>query len=229
MTNELRPDLPPLPGHMAHLPVDKRGFPVPYFVKIVNGEPDHRIVEPLAMQQCVRFGKCWLCGRPLGAFKAFVLGPMCAITLTSAEPPSHLECARYAAKACPFLSRPNAKRREAGMPEEASAPGGVFLKRNPGVSLVWTTKAYKPFMTGNAMLFEIEPPESMEWYAEGRKATREEVEASIASGLPNLITLAKESGAVAVQELEDRTAHLITLVRHQLDQRPDSPGGISAS
>jgi len=45
---------------------------------------------------CVRHKRCWLCGQPLGKFMCFVVGPMCAINKTSAEPPSHRDCALYA-------------------------------------------------------------------------------------------------------------------------------------
>ena len=43
---EIRPGLPPLTGHLTRLPIDERGFPVPYFVAIVDGKPDHRIIDP---------------------------------------------------------------------------------------------------------------------------------------------------------------------------------------
>jgi len=196
MTNELRPGLPPLPPKMLGLPIDKRGFPVPFFVAMVNGEPDHRLVEPRAAKQCVELGRCWICGGQLGTYKSFVVGPMCAVNRISSEPPSHLECARYAAKACPFLSRPHAHRREAGLPEVIRDPAGVFEQRNPGVTLVWTTRTFKPFRApratgGSGVLFDMGAPESMEWYAEGRTALRAEVDASIASGLPKLVAMAQ--------------------------------------
>lgn len=196
MPNELRPGLPPLPPKMRGLPIDKRGFPVPFFVATVNGEPDHRMVEPRAMKACVEQGRCWICGGPLGAFKSFTVGPMCAINRLSSEPPAHRECARYSATACPFLSRPHAHRRDAGLPPEFHAPAGGFLRRNPGVSLVWTTRTYKPFRAPSedgriGVLFDMGEPDSMEWFAEGRAATREEIEASIATGLPHLIEVAE--------------------------------------
>jgi len=189
-TNELRAGLPPLPPKMRGLPIDKRGFPVPFFVAMVNGEPDHRVVEPRALQTCVRQNRCWICGNTLGAYKAFVLGPMCAINRISAEPPCHLECAQYAATACPFLTRPHAKRREAGMPEERSAPGGIMLTRNPGVCLVWVTKSFRPMRAQGGIVFQIGDADSMHWYAEGRAAVREEIEESISGGLPHLVEMA---------------------------------------
>lgn len=211
MTNELRAGLPPLPPRMQRMYIDRRGFPVPFFVAMIDGEPDHRIVDPRAMQVCVRQFRCWICGGPLGRFRSFTIGPMCAINRINSEPPSHLECARYAVKACPFLARPHAKRREAGMPDQPlNQPAGVHIDRNPGVALIWTTRTYKPFKTSDGgVLFDIGPAESMEWFAEGRPATRAEIDESIASGLQKLIEAAGEERDEAdLRELERRIAEL---------------------
>ena len=204
--NELRTNLPPLPPKMRSLPIDRRGYPVPFFVALIDGEPDHRVVEPEALQACVRDNRCWLCGGYLGAFKAFVIGPMCSITRTISEPPSHLECAQYAAIACPFMTRPMAKRREANMPDGVRPPPGNGLTRNPGAVCVWVTKKHKPFRAGTGLLFDIGDPDSTHWYAEGRDATREEVDESIRTGLPHLHEPAQAQGPHAVAELARRIA-----------------------
>ena len=100
--NTLRPGLPPLPPKMLRLPIDARGFPVPFFVALIDGVPDHRMVEPTAMERCVKLGLCWICGTALGRHKAFVIGPMCSITRTISEPPSHLECATFVYTRTPY-------------------------------------------------------------------------------------------------------------------------------
>lgn len=205
-TNEtprpLRAGLPPLPPKMTYLPIDERGYPVPYFVEWVNGKPDHRIVDRRRMESAMRSDLCWLCGHKLGVYRSFVIGPMCAVTLTSAEPPSHLECARYATQACPFLTRPHAHRREAGLPDNRVAAPGNMLKRNPGVTCIWTTRTYKPFRVAGGVLFEIGDPIAMEWVCEGRPATIEEIDESIESGLPALFEQAKPEGPEAMEGLE---------------------------
>jgi hypothetical protein len=212
--NPLRPGLPPLPHHMAHLPIDKRGFPVPYFVAVINGEPDHRIAVPEVKQRCLRQGLCWICGKPLGTFRSFVAGPMCAINRVSAEPASHLDCARYAVRACPFLSRPHAHRRE-DKPEGTVPAPGVHLQRNPGVVLIWTTRRYQPFRVQHGWLVSLGEPDSVEWYAEGRPATLAEVKASIVSGLPALIEAARVDGAAALQALDQMTTTFMAQVERQ--------------
>lgn len=207
--NELRPGLPPLPPKMRGLHIDKRGFPVPFFVAMINGEPDHRIVEPRAVKTCVEQSRCWICGGPLGVYKSFTVGPMCAVNRISSEPPSHLECARYAATACPFMTRPHAHRREAGLPEARLVPAGVHLQRNPGVALLWTTRTYKPFRASGGVLFDMGAPESMAWFAEGRAATRAEVDESIAGGLPYLVGMAEaEHDTEGLRIIHQRVAEL---------------------
>lgn len=190
----VRAQLPPMPSRIADLPVDARGYPVPYFVAWVDGKPDHRVADRDKIPKAVKLGLCWMCGQRLGAHKAFAIGPMCAITRTVSEPPSHLECLDFAARACPFLTRPHAKRRTANLPEDVVDAPGEGLKRNPGVLGVWVTRSFtrfRAFAGRPGVLFEMGAPESVRWYCEGRPATRAEVEASIEGGLPSLVELAQ--------------------------------------
>jgi len=59
--NELRRDLPELPKRVAKLPVDDRGYPVPWFVAWINGVPDFRIIKPGAVLEALKYKKCWIC------------------------------------------------------------------------------------------------------------------------------------------------------------------------
>lgn len=207
--NQLRPGLPPVPARWSSLPIDDRGYPVPYFVAWVNGKPDHRVADGAKIVPAARAGKCWMCGQQLGRFKSFCIGPMCSITRAISEPPSHLECVRYAAITCPWMTRPLAKRREARLPEGIVSPAGEGLRRNPGAVCVWTTLTFKMWSPdGRGVLFRIGDPEHTEWYAEGRPATRAEVNESIRTGLPLLREPAEaqdreDQGAGAVAHLEE--------------------------
>lgn len=196
----LRPNLPPLPDRMRGLAVH-RGYPVPFFVAWVNGEPDFRVMDGRRWNECVKFSKCWLCGGPLGRFQTFVSGPMCGVNRTSAEPPSHVDCAEFSVKACPFLSMPKMERREGGLPEGHRDPAGVMIRRNPGVSLLWTTRKWKLFDDGNGRpLFDMGDPTQVQWFAEGRSATRAEVVASVESGLPALQAMCEGADDLAALE-----------------------------
>jgi hypothetical protein len=204
MPNRIRPDLPPgIPDNMAMLPVDERGYPVPWFVEWIEGRPDFRVTSRLKMYRAVKFDLCWTCGKPMGTKRrAYVSGPMCSVNRTNGEPPSHVACATWSAIACPFLSKPAKHRREEGLPDEGQFHPGAIL-RNPGAMVVWVTRGTKiKFADRDGLLFDLGEPERVEWYARGRPATREEVEASIASGLPLLREAAAKDGPEAQRQME---------------------------
>lgn len=186
MTTTLRPGLPPLPARIARLPIH-RGYPVPWFVAWIDGEPDFRVIGENKIPNAHNHRMCWICGELLGSFLAFTVGPMCAVNRISSEPPSHRECAEFAAIACPFLTRPHMVRREAGMPDGVKDAAGFGLKRNPGVAMVWVTKSYTVKRVDNGVLFVMGDPRSVECYAEGRKATPEEISRSVDTGIPLLM------------------------------------------
>lgn len=203
--------LPP-PRAMQFLPKDHRGYVVPFFVAWIGGKADFRVIDPVKMRRCVHQNLCWLCGGVLARTVAYVIGPMCAINRTSSEPPSHVECAEYAAQVCPFLTMPKAQRREANLPVDGQEMPGVGLKRNPGVTLVWVTRdRARPFNVPKGpngeragTLFDVGTPIKTLWFAEGRAATRAEVVHSIETGLPALLEVAKVDREGALAELERR-------------------------
>lgn len=197
-----------MPGRIARLPRtnDNRNFPVPWFVAWIDGKPDFRIVGPGKIERAVRERLCWVCGGRLTRHMAFLIGPMCAVNRISSEPPCHTECAVYSALHCPFLTHPTMTRRGAGKPEEAAKPAGHMIERNPGVALVWVTRSYQLVSDGQGgVLFRIGDPAETRWFAEGRPATRAEVEASIESGLPILRQQAELDGKTALVALERMT------------------------
>jgi hypothetical protein len=212
----LAPGMPPLPPRFLKLPLDHRGYPVPRFCyQRPDGTYDFRVVRPGWPQACRRNKLCWLCGDPLGKFMCFVIGPMCAINRNTAEPPCHRDCAEFAVKACPFMRFPNRKRDTEDMPEEGRKPGGdeAMIMRNPGVTCLWITKSYRPYPAGDgSTLIEIGPPFEVTWWAHGRKATHDEIMASITSGLPLLRAIAEKEGKEAIEHLDMITARGLKLV-----------------
>lgn len=198
----LREGLPPVPARMSHLPVDARGYPVPWFVEWIDDKPDFRVADSRKLVRCVKERRCWICGEPLGAFKPFCIGPMCAINRTIAEPPQHKECAIFSAVACPFMTLPRAQRRESNLPAEIKEPPGVMIRRNPGAVCVWTTRSFHLFRDDKGgPLFRLGEPVEVLWFAHGRTATREEVSESIRTGLPILQGLAEAQGIAAIKHL----------------------------
>lgn len=203
-TNRPRPELADIPLRMQGLPIDARGYPVPRFVEWRDGEPDFRIMSQEHWLRCVKQGVCWVCGYTLGAFKVFVAGPMCLVNMTSSEPPSHRECARWSARSCPFLARPHARRREDELTEQCQQNvAGCPILRNPGVTALVVTRGYTIWRDDqNRPLIEMGAPVDVEWFREGRPATRAEVLESIDSGMPLLRPMAEAEGAGAVAALE---------------------------
>lgn len=194
---QLRPELPPLPDRMKRLKLD-RGYPVPWFVPWIldgkevepgEGEPEFRVASQRRLAEAVKRTRCWLCGQQLGKYRAYVIGPMCLVNRVNAEPPSHLACAEFAAKGCPFLARPHMRRREAGLPEESVEAAGMMIHRNPGVTCVYTT-VQPVTLKGDGkggILIDLPEPTEVSFFAEGRAAKREEVVTSIETGLPILL------------------------------------------
>src|SRR5262245_29739468 len=199
----LREGLPPLPKRMLHLPLDPRGYPIPWFVgELRDGTRDFRIADQRKRALGHKNRLCWLCGGKLGSFMAFVIGPMCVVNRNTSEPGSHLECARFAAIACPHLSRPEAKNRTAGLPEDRRALEGS-LAGNPGACAVYVctqSKAYR-VPEGRDWLISLGEPTSIEWYCRGRQATREEIDAVLEARLPLLREIAMEQGPKALDHL----------------------------
>jgi hypothetical protein len=195
---------------MRDLPVDERGYVVPYFVDWVDGKPEFRAMDPKKYVAAIRQKLCWVCGKRLGVNVCFVAGPMCGINRTSSEPPAHLECGRWSARNCPFLSNPRMVRREDEQINNEmmrSGAPGFAITRNPGVVMLWITRQFELFPDGRGrQLIQMGEPEAVEWLACGRPATRAEVQASIDSGLPNLEALARQQrgGLEALQQSVQR-------------------------
>lgn len=194
-----------MPRSMQSRPRNEQGYPVPWFTphNPETGTWDFRYMGQGKIEESVKHSLCWTCGERLSLPCAFVLGPMCAVNRTSAEPPSHVECAIYAAKACPFLARPKMERPSGHtgiVPQsDDNSIAGIALMRNPGVALVWITK--HPVYNLAIRLFDIGEPERVKWYAHSRDATREEILESMDSGIPHLMKLAQEEGDEAVAAL----------------------------
>jgi hypothetical protein len=74
----------PMPSRIAKLQVSAEGFPIPWFVQWIKGEPDFRIMDGEKLSIAVRHKRCWICGEQLGQFMCFAIGPMCMINRVSA-------------------------------------------------------------------------------------------------------------------------------------------------
>jgi len=199
----------PVPDRIARLPRDVRGYPIPFFVEWQDGKPLFPVMDPDKMLACMKRSLCWICGETLGSYKAFAIGPMCTVNRISAEPPQHVDCAKFAAQNCPFMTMPLAKRSVhddtyKGLP--VKKPGGIMIERNPGVTAIWVTKTFTIIRDGGHPLWRLGPATSLQFWARGRAATRKEVDHAIGTGLPILQKQARLDGSEAARELEKQIA-----------------------
>jgi hypothetical protein len=204
----------PVPKRMQTLKRDSKGRIVPYFVNQREpGDPDFRVADEIKRVDCYKHNLCWVCGEILGVHQCFVVGPMCCINRVSSEPASHYDCAHYSVQVCPFLTTPRMKRRETDMPDNWVEPGGIAILRNPGATAIWVTRTYRHEFDGaGGFIFRLGPSERVEWYAEGRTATRQEIMNSIESGLPTLLETAKQEGPKAVKALNKMYEDMLLLL-----------------
>lgn len=213
---ELRRGLPPLPPRFLKLPLDERGYPIPWFVaKLPDGRRDFRVANSNKRAIAVKKKLCWLCGEKVGRYMAFVIGPMCAVNRNTSEPPCHRDCAIFAATACPFLTRPKADYRAAGLPDGYKGHIGA-LPGNPGAACIWITMSYKPYQVPGGgrgdWLIRVGPPLEVLWFAEGKPATRQQILDSFNERLPLLREVAKSQSPAAEAALADSvnaTMHLL--------------------
>lgn len=122
----------PIPDMMKGLPLDKRGFPIPFLVAYdLAGEPmftvndDQKTMRAITESLCgicgqeLTYGDLWWVGGPLSAFHpdgCYVDGPM------------HAECSTYALMACPHLAAPKYTKRIDALPTRKNGtPFAVHL------------------------------------------------------------------------------------------------------
>lgn len=207
----LRPELAAIiPPRMRARQIDRRGYSVPWFVEYINGEPDFRVIDSEKHLRALKHRLCWLCGEKLGRRVTFVIGPMCLVNRNTSEPGSHLDCAEYAAKGCPFLTLPSAKYRDANLPGgERTMPVGA-LDHNPGAMVLYTCRDWQPYIardpSGRAsVLLRLGEPETVTFWHKGRLATRTESLDAIERGLPKLEAIAEAEGLDALNALASLT------------------------
>jgi hypothetical protein len=120
-----------IPGCMRDLPMTSKGYLKPWFVKA----DDFRVVDNNKAKLAIEKKNCWICGKPFTDNRYALVGsPLSAVTRIFREPPCHQSCAEYAMQVCPFILYADAKRRDAGLPEELSDQRlneGLKVKHDP--------------------------------------------------------------------------------------------------
>lgn len=215
----------PVPASMTKLPTHG-GFPVPWFVSDVpppvervpmklgtalddlailrEGEkspPDFRVVDGRKIFEAIRKNRCWICGQEgLKRGFTFVGGPIGIFNRISAEPPSHRDCAIYAAKVCPFLSDPDRERRDANVPNTREL-AGFHVSHNPGVVAIWITNTYRSQrLDGDGrMIFHRGDPSEVLWFHRGAPAAPADIERGAVKAMEVLRDVYKNGGFTAAE------------------------------
>lgn len=108
-----------IPPFLSHLPVDPRGYVIPFFVAYVDGKPDFRLLDQQKQHYCIEKKLCSICGKKIKDNRFwFISGPIGFHNRVSSDPGMHERCARYSLKVCPHLYFHKADRRDSNLPEE---------------------------------------------------------------------------------------------------------------
>ena len=119
----MQPDQVPTPAAVAARPRDERGYPVLAITPWRDGVPDFAVTSPARILVCAVERRCSICGlsmprrpfwRVVAADEAVAIAADPAAFANAAptvEPPGHRLCMLYAAVVCPWLARPNSRRR----------------------------------------------------------------------------------------------------------------------
>lgn len=99
----------PIPERMKHLPVDRRGLPIPVIVMWTDdGEPLFAANDEGERQRVIRQDLCQICGGRLNRGRWFTGGmiSVCATHGVNLDSGMHDECVHYALHVCPYLAAP---------------------------------------------------------------------------------------------------------------------------
>ncbi|MFE6054029.1 hypothetical protein ACFQ6N_25030 [Kitasatospora sp. NPDC056446] len=122
----MRFELVPMPDGVGARPRDGRGYPVPAITPWHGGEPQFALTDRDRSADCALGRRCSVCGRLMERGPVWrVVGPAESAAIAGAlaagqpyrnlaptmEGPGHRACMLYASMVCPYLARPNARRR----------------------------------------------------------------------------------------------------------------------
>lgn len=170
----------PIPEFMKDLPVDPRGYPIPYIVLKDDDGTAHFIVnDHHAVVRCTRHDLCSICGKPLETLRMFVGGVRNAFHRNGAyiDPPMHPECCRYALQVCPFLAVPSyhgvkdVTKHIERVQADATFVDNTSVRGKPVMFVaIVVPQKYDLVFDGSAMVFKPHRPyRSIEYWRDGKQ------------------------------------------------------------
>ncbi|MEV4560598.1 hypothetical protein AB0K51_26880 [Kitasatospora sp. NPDC049285] len=130
----MRFDSVPMPPTVDARPRDERGYPVPAITPWEDGRPQFALTDYERSATCARERLCSVCNtlmprgpvwRVVGATESAAIAEALASgrpyrnMAPTLEGPGHRACMLYASMVCPYLARPNARRRVTADQSEA--------------------------------------------------------------------------------------------------------------
>ncbi|MGW7584963.1 hypothetical protein ACWGKU_05535 [Kitasatospora sp. NPDC054768] len=167
----MRFELVPVPDGVGARPRDGRGYPVPAITPWQGDVPQFALTDYGRSADCALERRCSVCGRFMdrgpvwrvvgAAESAAIAGALAAgqpyrNLAPTMEGPGHRPCMLYAAMVCPYLARPNARRRaSAGDTADELTSAAVRGAARGGTGAVVGFGDYEYAVTGTRVLFRF--------------------------------------------------------------------------
>ncbi|MGW7443036.1 hypothetical protein [Kitasatospora sp. NPDC054795] len=161
----------PVPDGVGARPRDGRGYPVPAITPWQGDVPQFALTDHGRSADCALERRCSVCGRFMergpvwrvvgAAESAAIVGALAAgqpyrNLAPTMEDPGHRSCMLYAAMVCPYLARPNARRRAStGDTADELTSAAVRGAARGGTGAVVGFGDYEYAVTGTRVLFRF--------------------------------------------------------------------------
>ncbi|MEU6971122.1 hypothetical protein AB0A71_25930 [Kitasatospora aureofaciens] len=167
----MRFELVPMPDDVGERPRDGRGYPVPAITPWQDGQPQFALTDHGRSADCALERRCSVCGVFMARGPVWrVVGPAESAAIAEAiaagrpyrnlaptmEGPGHRACMLYASMVCPYLARPNARRKvTAGDAEDRLTAAAVRGAARGGTGAVVGFGDYEYAVTDTRVLFRF--------------------------------------------------------------------------
>lgn len=116
-----------IPPELEHLPIDERGYPIPFFVGKINGKINFKYQDRKKMEACIQHRWCPICAKRLDKVFSYVItGPRGLKNRVVSDAPMHRLCAEFTLQACPHIHFQKSERKE-------NVEGTYILTNKPDV------------------------------------------------------------------------------------------------
>lgn len=164
----------PIPKELAHLKTDDRGYPIPFFVSIIDGKPEFRFLKPERLQMIIDKKLCHICGKKLPTdYFYFLSGPQGLQNRVSTDAPMHRGCAEFSLFACPHLFLQKAERRDNDeRAKMAHDPHKAMIMDKPDLIFLDKCNKVKQFMIDGRSYLRFFPVATQKYIYENNRLTK---------------------------------------------------------